>query len=153
MNEMEKPKNSPTLNENYLRKLKSAKAGYREKQIPKANINQPQGVALFKSKAQMEVWLFCQQNKISFEDWLNKHIEFHNNTPNPEWFNNPKCLELDRKGELSANDHIRFARKDRNGKIDCAICHSTGWAYLIMGIILENNIPQNLLATQCWCQR
>ena len=135
--------------ENVLKCIKQVRANYQNKpEIKKMARKQAQGIIIFMSKAQMQIWDYCMANNVNFETWMAEYIEIMGNAPDSKLFSNPRTVLLDHKNELPLSAVNEFISGDL-----CRICWNEGFAYLIMGPILLNGQPGNLVRTPCWCKR
>lgn len=120
--------------------------------------NDPGYVALFSSTAQMNMWIFCQGNHITFTNWKKSYRELHDKDAPPEYFDdpvarpNPVGAEDVKDFFYKINPHLKGTSPyERTAK--CQICHGTGLAYIIRGPLIQHDTPSGLKATICICRR
>lgn len=138
-----------------ISKLRQETKNKPEAKVVRVQRHEPPHVCQFKSKAQMDVWLFCMGKNITLNTWAEFHKKLNFKEPAMNIFEMPSSRQLQHDGDIpreyfkSVNSGVDFT-KDKKG---CRLCWGYGMAYIIRGPLLFNDIPGKLIATKCWCQR
>jgi len=114
-----------------------------------AEPNQPGAVVIWKSRIDMDRWLMMAHTKTATETWRqNESLISNKATPMIEL---PSTIVLSQNGREESLTERQLSDLKADSRESCRICHQTGVAYIVRGLLINNDIPQKLKARPCWC--
>jgi hypothetical protein len=123
---------------------------------------EPGFVAIFASWEQMEIWLFCMQQRVTLSDYKRRYKELHGRDIDANYLKQPDSVFAgkDHRENIGMYRKVNAELIEKAGLEDrkmlkawCRICHGTGFAHIIRSSLIHDDIPGKLATAICWCRR